>query len=48
MLSRYSKVDPDTGAYTKPQNPAVVYGSLTYVGLGRSSHADAGNAELSN
>lgn len=23
MLSRYSKVDPDTGHYTKPENPAV-------------------------
>jgi len=31
FLSRYSKVDRDTGAYTKPQNSAVVYGSLTYV-----------------
>jgi acyl-CoA oxidase len=31
LLSRYSKVDKDTGTYTKPQNSAVVYGSLTYV-----------------
>ena len=31
MLSRYSRVDPFTGAYTKPQNPAVVYGSLTNI-----------------
>jgi len=31
FLSRYSKVDPETGAYTKPVNTAVVYGSLTYV-----------------
>lgn len=31
MLARYSKVDPDTGAHSKPANPAVVYGSLTYV-----------------
>ena len=31
MLSRYSKVDLNTGAYSKPANPAVVYGSLTYV-----------------
>lgn len=31
MLSRYSSVDPKTGAYSKPAQPAVVYGSLTYV-----------------
>lgn len=31
MLSRYSQVDPNTGAYSKPENPAVVYGSLTFV-----------------
>ena len=31
MLSRYSRVDPNTSEYTKPDNPAVVYGSLTYV-----------------
>jgi acyl-CoA oxidase len=31
MLARYSRVDPDTGKYTKPANPAVVYGSLTFV-----------------
>ncbi|KAJ5092903.1 hypothetical protein N7456_008764 [Penicillium angulare] len=31
MLSRYSNVDPETGIYTKPAQPAVVYGSLTYV-----------------
>lgn len=31
MLCRYSKVDPGTGAYMKPANPSVVYGSLTYV-----------------
>ncbi|KAJ5266915.1 hypothetical protein N7478_009723 [Penicillium angulare] len=31
MLSRYSSVDPETGIYTKPAQPAVVYGSLTYV-----------------
>lgn len=31
FLSRYSKVDPETGVYTKPVNSAVVYGSLTYV-----------------
>lgn len=31
MLSRYSRVDPNTSEYTKPANPAVVYGSLTYV-----------------
>ncbi|CAG8908450.1 unnamed protein product [Penicillium egyptiacum] len=31
MLSRYSKVDPKTGTYTKPEQPALIYGSLTYV-----------------
>jgi acyl-CoA oxidase len=31
LLSRYSGVNPDTGAYIKPENPAVVYGSLTFV-----------------
>ncbi|GAB7354406.1 hypothetical protein MBLNU459_g4900t1 [Dothideomycetes sp. NU459] len=31
MLSRYSRVDPNTSRYTKPANPAVVYGSLTAV-----------------
>lgn len=31
MLSRYSSVDPSTGIYTKPEKPALVYGSLTYV-----------------
>ncbi|KAI2792798.1 hypothetical protein POX_b02841 [Penicillium oxalicum] len=30
MLSRYSSVDPDSGEYTKPEQPAAVYGSLTY------------------
>ncbi|KJF60106.1 acyl-CoA oxidase [Coccidioides immitis RS] len=31
MLSRYSRVDPETGKYTKPETPEVVYGSLTHV-----------------
>jgi acyl-CoA oxidase len=31
FLSRYSRVDPETGVYSKPVNSAVVYGSLTYV-----------------
>ena len=31
MLARYSKVNPETGRYSKPENPAVVYGSLTAV-----------------
>ncbi|KAL6230270.1 hypothetical protein BDW75DRAFT_244983 [Aspergillus navahoensis] len=31
LLSRYSKVDPDTGAYSKPAIPAVVYGTMTFV-----------------
>lgn len=31
MLSRYPRVDLDTGDYHPPENSAVVYGSLTYV-----------------
>lgn len=31
MLSRYAKLDPETGIYTKPEAPNVVYGSLTEV-----------------
>lgn len=31
MLSQYAKVDPDTGKYSKSENPNVVYGSLTHV-----------------
>jgi acyl-CoA oxidase len=32
LLSRYASVDPETGRYRRPQNPASVYGSLTRVG----------------
>ncbi|KAI9880063.1 MAG: hypothetical protein M1830_005795 [Pleopsidium flavum] len=39
MLSRYSSLDPNTGSYTKPQNPALVYGSLTYVRANIVMHA---------
>ncbi|KAF4553997.1 Acyl-CoA oxidase-like protein 2 [Elsinoe fawcettii] len=39
MLSRYSKVDPETGKYSKPGNPAVVYGSLTAVRANIVMHA---------
>lgn len=39
MLSRYSSVDPNTGAYTKPEQPALVYGSLTYVRANIVHHA---------
>ncbi|KAL2818533.1 acyl-CoA dehydrogenase/oxidase C-terminal [Aspergillus granulosus] len=31
LLSRYAKVDPETGIYSKPAIPAVVYGTMTYV-----------------
>jgi len=31
LLSRYSGVDPEHGTYIRPENPAVVYGSLTFV-----------------
>jgi acyl-CoA oxidase len=29
MLARHSRIDPATGVYTKPKNPASVYGQLT-------------------
>ncbi|KAK2745917.1 hypothetical protein FQN57_003530 [Myotisia sp. PD_48] len=31
LLNRYSGVDPNTGAYRKPEKAEIVYGSLTYV-----------------
>jgi acyl-CoA oxidase len=31
LLNRFSGVDPDTSKYIKPSNPALVYGTLTYV-----------------
>ena len=31
MLARYSQVEPYSGTYSQPENPVVVYGSLTYV-----------------
>lgn len=31
MLSRFSKVDPETSKYIRPPTPALVYGTLTYV-----------------
>lgn len=39
MLCRYSSVDPSSGAYSKPEQPAVVYGSLTYVRANIVHHA---------
>lgn len=39
MLSNYSRVDPNTCTYTKPANPAVVYGSLTAVRAAIIMHA---------
>ncbi|KAK5676626.1 hypothetical protein LTS10_010927 [Elasticomyces elasticus] len=39
MLSNYSRVDPNTCTYSKPANPAVVYGSLTYVRASIIMHA---------
>lgn len=39
MLSRYSRVDPETCELTKPSNPAVVYGSLTAVRASIIMHA---------
>jgi acyl-CoA oxidase len=31
LLARYASLDPETGAYTRPKNPASVYGQLTKV-----------------
>lgn len=31
MLSRFSRVDPETSKYIRPPTPALVYGTLTYV-----------------
>ena len=31
MLARYSSVDPITSKYSKPNNPSLVYGTLTWV-----------------
>ncbi|KAF4313161.1 Acyl-CoA oxidase [Botryosphaeria dothidea] len=31
MLARFSKVDPNTGKYIRPERPALVYGTLTWV-----------------
>ncbi|KAI7348919.1 hypothetical protein D0862_07008 [Hortaea werneckii] len=39
MLSRYSWIDPNTCTYSKPANPAVVYGSLTAVRASIIMHA---------
>lgn len=39
MLSNYSRVDPNTCTYSKPANPAVVYGSLTAVRASIIMHA---------
>ncbi|KAF3402953.1 Peroxisomal acyl-coenzyme A oxidase 1 [Talaromyces pinophilus] len=39
LLARYASVDPDTGAYAKPKEPAVVYGSLTATRARIVSHA---------
>ncbi|KAL1845759.1 hypothetical protein Plec18170_009562 [Paecilomyces lecythidis] len=39
MLSRYASINPDTGIYTRPELPAVVYGTLTYVRANIVHHA---------
>ncbi|OKP12774.1 Peroxisomal acyl-coenzyme A oxidase 1 [Penicillium subrubescens] len=39
FLSRYSSVDPRTGIYSKPEQPALVYGSMTYVRANIVQHA---------
>lgn len=39
MLSRYARVDPDTGKFSKKGHPGVVYGSLTNVRANIIMHA---------
>ncbi|KAF2399459.1 acyl-CoA oxidase [Trichodelitschia bisporula] len=39
LLSRYAKVDPETGAFRKEGHPGVVYGSLTNVRANIVMHA---------
>ena len=39
MLSRYCKVDPTTNEYTKPVNPSVIFGTMTYVRSNIVMHA---------
>ncbi|PWN49908.1 putative acyl-CoA oxidase [Violaceomyces palustris] len=34
QLSRFAKVDPETGKYTPPANSALTYGTMTYVRAG--------------
>lgn len=34
MLSRFSGIDPETGKYIRPSNPALVYGTMTYIRSG--------------
>jgi acyl-CoA oxidase len=31
MLNRFSGIDPDTGKYIRPSNPALIYGTLTFI-----------------
>ncbi|KAL3482701.1 hypothetical protein BJX62DRAFT_231494 [Aspergillus germanicus] len=30
LLSRFARLDPDTGVYSKPENPSLMYGSMTF------------------
>ncbi|KAG0650551.1 Peroxisomal acyl-coenzyme A oxidase 1 [Hyphodiscus hymeniophilus] len=39
FLSRYSKVDPSTGAFSQPENSTVVYGTMTFVRSNIAMHA---------
>lgn len=39
LLARYSQLDPATGIYTKPENAALVYGSLTAIRAAIVMHA---------
>ncbi|KAF2719386.1 acyl-CoA oxidase [Polychaeton citri CBS 116435] len=39
LLANHSRIDPNTGIYTAPANPAVVYGSLTFIRASIIMHA---------
>ncbi|KAH9815900.1 acyl-CoA dehydrogenase/oxidase C-terminal [Melampsora americana] len=41
LLSRFSRVDPDTGVYAKPQNAKLAYGTMTYIRAGIVQQARA-------
>lgn len=41
FLSRFSKVDPDSGTYIQPQNAKLAYGTMTFIRAGIVQQARA-------